>query len=131
MITAIFIALWLIIGFLSIVYWWTDKLPLTIGDLAIVGLASILGLWAFVFFALPILIGSQWPTKFSGDKIVFKAKDKRTKSMRIGRYERYTNDEWPGEKNTALTQVIETEEKLKSIYKEVEKKRPINQQSSS
>ena len=90
----IFIALWLIIGVLSIVYWWTDTQPLEVQDLLMIMLASILGLFAFVVFTLPILISGTWFKGALLEKVLIRPRDERKRSRR---YEDYNRFEWPGE----------------------------------
>ncbi len=90
----IFITLWLVIGLASIVYWWTNELPLKMKDLLIVGLASILGIFAFFIFTLPLLISGTW---FKGEllnKVLIRPRDERKRSRHYKDYNRF---EWPGE----------------------------------
>ena len=99
MIITLLILIWTGIGIASAIYWWTDNLPVKIEDLIIILLAgSVLGPFMFVVFTLPILIGRKWPNILGSDRILFKARDKRTtQQLRDNRYQNYNDENWPGE----------------------------------
>ncbi len=122
--TILFVLLWLVIGGISVTYWWTDTNPLEVQDVLIIGLASMLGMFAFVIFALPLLLDKQWPKWFGSEKVLIKARDKRTTRPIRGRYENYNDDEWPGERDALaepdidahVTFQIEQAEAAEGIY---------------
>jgi hypothetical protein len=71
MIEWILFILWTMIGITSIIYWWTDKFPLLTKDIFITFLAGlVLGVFAFLFFALPVLIGWKGRNHDISEKIL-------------------------------------------------------------